>query len=193
MTPLIAFKTVQFAVVLTYAAFISDFRNKGRMAPLIDERFILSIKACYLLPIAVHAYSLLLLDGLLAFDFVALGLSGLGTLIVVRAKSDLGAYHTWAGYHADTPKVVTTGVYAFVRHPLYVGIYMFGLGILATVIPHAPWCLTAIALAGEAYAGVFLAAVAVREDRLMAERCGQEFLEYRRQVHAFLPIRTYRR
>ncbi|HEY9205124.1 MAG TPA: methyltransferase [Candidatus Methanoperedens sp.] len=192
MESLILFKTVQFIILVTLLLFISDFRKKKGMHPLINYKLILVLKLCYLITVCIYGYVLVTLDRLLLSDFVAIILTFLGTLLTAKAKIDLGKYHTWIGYHLEITKHVTKGVYAFIRHPLYTGVYIFIFGLLSTLIPHAPWFLTAIILITLAYIMTFIAIAAAREDKYLSQDFGEEFLKYQKQVHPFLPLRKFK-
>lgn len=161
------------------------------MLPLINNKLTLALKACYLIPLVIYAYTLATLDWLSILDLVAPALTSIGTLIVVKARIDLGEYHTWTGYCLKPAKLVTKGVYAFIRHPLYTGIYISIFGGLLTIIPHNPWFLTMVVLITLVYIMSFLAITATRETKLLAQEFGDDALKYQRQVHPFLPLRKY--
>ncbi len=198
MENLILFKIAQFIILLTFVVFISDLRKKRRMTPLINGKLTLAMKLCYPILFCIYGFVIVTLELLLFLDFVALAVTSLGTLLVVKAKIDLGRYHTWAGYHFRATKLVTEGVYAFLRHPIYTGVYVFILGGLSTGILHAPWFLTNIGPAALVYmvALVYIMAllpiVASQETKLLAQEFGDEFLKYQEQVHAFLPLRKFK-
>ena len=142
------------------------------------------------------------MDLLSLLDFVTIAVTFLGTLLVVKAKMDLREHYVWAGYHFKTTKLVTEGVYAFIRHPLYTGTYIFifgGLligisffGELSPEILHATWFLTYIGLITLVYMITLLPIIATRETKLLAQQFGNEFLKYQEQVHAFLPPRKFK-
>ncbi|HEY9245975.1 MAG TPA: methyltransferase [Candidatus Methanoperedens sp.] len=192
MESLILFKTVQFIILVILIVYISDFRKKKGMHALMNEKLILALKLCYLIPICIYGYVLITLDRLLFSDFVAIIFTFFGTLLAARAKIDLGKNYTWTGYHFEAPKHVTKGVYAFIRHPLYTGLYISAFGFLSTIIPHAPRLLTAVVLITLAYIMVFLALAAAREDKFLSQEFGEEFLKYQEQVHPFLPLRKFK-
>lgn len=198
MEGLMLFKIAQFIILLTFVVFVSDLRKKRRMTPLINGKLTLAMKLCYPILFCIYGFVIVTLELLLFLDFVALAVTSLGTLLVVKAKIDLKKYHTWAGYHFKTTKLVTEGVYAFLRHPIYTGVYVFILGGLSTGILHAPWFLTNIGPAALIYmvALVYIMAllpiVASQETKLLAQEFGDEFLKYQEQVHAFLPLRKFK-
>ena len=201
MEGLTMFKIGQFLVLFTFLAFISDIRKKEGMTPLVNSKLILAMKLCYLILLCSYAYMLITMDMLSPLDFIALAVTSLGTFLVVKAKMDLRRHHTWAGYRFKTTKLVTEGIYAFIRHPLYTGVYIFilgglsigiaRLGGLSTSILREPWVLTNIGLT-LVYIMALLPIIATRESKLLAREFGQEFLAYKERVHAFLPLRKFK-
>jgi len=186
------FKIVQFITLIIFTAFISDLRKKEEMHPLINEKLTIAVKILYFVPISIYGYTVATLDFLLITDFVGLALAILGTVLVVKAKIDLGEYHAWTGYQLRVTKLVTKGIYSYIRHPLYTGIYIFIFGTFLTLITHAQWYLTGIWLIILVYIMVFLAVTAARETKLLAQKVGDEFLRYQSRVHSFLPIRRFK-
>jgi protein-S-isoprenylcysteine O-methyltransferase Ste14 len=138
----------------------------------------------------------LLLDLILALNLGRIKLAagpawtcaGLG-LLVFAAGTALG----FAGWRAlggnrgpaatitEGQTLVTRGVYALVRHPVYLG------GVLQTVgggLALQNWLL----LAGGLAAFAFWKQVAHDEDRLLARRFGEAFKEYRKKVPQMIPF-----
>jgi hypothetical protein len=86
MMDVVAFKLLQFAVLGVFVVFISDFRKKKGMIPLIGEKWTYLLKASYLVPLGAYLYALFIVDWLSPFDMLALGITLLGTCLVVKAK-----------------------------------------------------------------------------------------------------------
>jgi len=183
---------VQVAVIVVFTAFISDFRKKGGMVPLMKKELILLLKLLYLAPLIAYGYVLHTMRSVFVSDFVALALTLLGTILVAKARVDLGTHHVWTGYFLETKTLVTTGVYAFLRHPLYTGICLFIWGGLITVVSRAPWLLNVIVLASVSYIQAFLCVAAAKETRILEQEHGHQFITYRSEVHAFLPRRLFK-
>lgn len=115
-------------------------------------------------------------------------LSGLGTVLMLvslvlfyRSHADLGA--NWSATLAirDGHKLVTDGVYKRVRHPMYSAIFLWDIsqGLLLS-----NW------LAGWAAIITFALLFAVRvprEERMMLEKFGTEYLEYSRKAGRLVP------
>jgi len=86
-----------------------------------------------------------------------------------------------AGLYEDH-KLVSTGPYAVVRHPIYSSL----LAILgSTLFLLTPWKWAVVSLA------LFIVGTEIRvraEDRLLASRFGEEFARYQRRVPAYIPF-----
>jgi protein-S-isoprenylcysteine O-methyltransferase Ste14 len=195
MMSVTAFKIMQFVILMVFAVLVSDTRKKKGMTPLISERLTLLLRVSYFLPLVAFVYILVTLNTVFPFDIFALALTLLGTIIVAKAKLDLSRHHTWTGYCLPASRFVFKGVYAYIRHPIYTGIYIFVLGGFFTVIPHASWQLSAAlsvtALCSMAYAIAFLALLANKETKTLLHQYGLEFQKYKEKVHPFLPLRKY--
>jgi protein-S-isoprenylcysteine O-methyltransferase Ste14 len=107
-------------------------------------------------------------------------LTVLGMSLTVWSQYRLGK--SWVGgigLH-DKHKLVTTGPYAYVRHPLYSGMYVsaIGLGLITFNIWYG-LCWIA-----------FASALAIRifgEEQLLREKFGKTYEEYRRTTGALFP------
>ena len=185
------FQFCQAVVAVIFAVFISDFRRKRGMVPLISEKWTYALKFILFAPLLVYSYTILTLNVLSPVDFVSFGFSFLGTAMVVKAKWDLSRHHTWVGFCMNPPKLVAHGIYSYIRHPLYAGVYLFVSGLTLTVTLHTSLYLIAPAGLALIYVLSFLAVSASRETRRLEKKLGREFIEYKKQVHFCLPLRKY--
>ncbi len=191
MEHVFTFQLCQAIIAVTFAVFISDFKRKAGMVPLISEKWTYVLKLSLLVPLFVYAYALITLDGVLPVDLFGFGLTLLGTFLVVKAKVDLARHHTWTGFCMNAPKLVARGIYSYIRHPLYAGVYLFVFGIMLTVTLRTSWFLAVPATLALVYILSFLAVSASRETRILEKKLGKEFVEYKEQVHFCLPLRKY--
>ena len=114
-------------------------------------------------------------------------LRSMGSLLIAigLAVWVTGAFTVMRAYNRD--ELVTTGVFALVRHPVYAGWITFVFPGLALYT--GAWPFAAIALL--AY-GIFTRQIH-REEDYLAQHFGTPYLEYRRHVNAVIPIpRFYR-
>jgi protein-S-isoprenylcysteine O-methyltransferase Ste14 len=100
----------------------------------------------------------------------------------------LAAYMAWAshriifGEERDEPHVVRKGVFAVVRHPMYLSEIVFYLGLLLlslSLLAGGIWLL----------AVGFLHVIARQEERLLLGRFGDEYASYMRDVPMWFPLR----
>lgn len=100
-------------------------------------------------------------------------------------------YAIWARVHIgrnwgtpmsrkDEPELVTSGPYRLVRHPIYSGILLAGVGTAVAL----SWAW----LIGVALAGVYFAYSATVEERNLTEQFPDAYLPYRRSTKMFVPF-----
>jgi len=98
----------------------------------------------------------------------------------------LPAHKAIFGDTGREPGVVRDGVYARVRHPMYLGSWLFpvGLTILTGSLASAAACVLILA---------FYLFVSRYEERLLLEKYGAEYRKYMARVPMFFPLRLRRR
>ncbi|MHA2621776.1 MAG: methyltransferase family protein [bacterium JZ-2024 1] len=111
----------------------------------------------------------------LGIAIVALGMS-----LVVWSVVHIGPGVT-VSVRPRSPRLVTTGPYAFVRHPIYLG---FTIALLGTAIIGRS--LPGILLLGFAFSPVEVWR-AMLEERFLAEKFGTEWHRYRATTPFFIP------
>jgi protein-S-isoprenylcysteine O-methyltransferase Ste14 len=107
----------------------------------------------------------------------ALGFSAIlfGFLVRINAR----------GYKAELSssgrKLITNGLYAFVRNPMYSGTFLIGAGVVAMIFK---WWLLIVFLA--VFLAIYLPQVRL-EEKILSERFGEEYKEYCRRTPRFFP------
>jgi protein-S-isoprenylcysteine O-methyltransferase Ste14 len=192
MNPLVIFKVIEVVIIAAFTAAVSDLRKKQGMVPLMNRWSIALMKVCYLIPIVVYVYMLVTLDRLLTRDYIALGLTLIAAILAIKARRDLGGRHAWTGYHYTTTELVATGVYSLIRHPMYTASCVFIVGGVLTTVSRTTPVFTGIVLAALAYVVGYLVISASCESKVLSYQFGDAFLEYKRQVHPFFPLRRFR-
>jgi protein-S-isoprenylcysteine O-methyltransferase Ste14 len=185
------FKLSQFLIISIFVVFISDFRKKTGMVPLINERITMFIKFSYFIPVTIFAYTIATMDYLTPFDFLASALTFVGTVVIVKAKLDLDICHTWAGYCKQSSKLEVSGIYAYIRHPLYLGVHLFSIGGLVILTLHTQLYLIMVTVTMGLFMILFLTITASKETVYLTKKLGNNFIRYRDQVHPFLPFKKY--
>jgi hypothetical protein len=96
----------------------------------------------------------------------------------------------WANLYAvKMEKLTTCGPYAHLRHPLYFGSFLIMFGFLVMLNIH--W-LAATACLG-IMAGVVYNITVTNEDKMLKDKFGQQYADYKRKVPAFFPaLRPYK-
>jgi protein-S-isoprenylcysteine O-methyltransferase Ste14 len=96
---------------------------------------------------------------------------GIGMLLVIFG---------WKEIFSGKGKLVTTGIYHYIRHPQYVGFLLITLGMNV-------WWLTIITLALWPILVIVYYKLAKTEEKDAEEQFGEEFLEYKRRVPGWIP------
>lgn len=113
-------------------------------------------------------------------DSTAIGLLISGELLRLWAVSHAGKCTRSRSLKA--PLLVTTGPYAYLRHPIYLGNFLIGLGM---VIVAEAFIFMPIFLALFAWQ---YRVIVSEEERFLSEKFGAEFERYRARVPKYLPI-----
>jgi len=111
---------------------------------------------------------------------IGLVLFALGLGFAIWARLHIG--RNWGGpmTQKDDPELVTSGPYRLVRHPIYSGILVAGLG---TALALSWWWLIAVALAG-----VFFLYSAKIEERFLTDRFPVVYPDYKRSTKMLVPF-----
>jgi protein-S-isoprenylcysteine O-methyltransferase Ste14 len=114
--------------------------------------------------------------------WLALGAVALfgGTALMVAAQLDLGASWRVGIDERARPGLVTTGLYAFSRNPIYLAVFVTVAGYI-TLLP--TWLSLAVLAAS--VAGIRRQVLA--EEGYLRRAYGDEFTAYERHVGRFLP------
>jgi protein-S-isoprenylcysteine O-methyltransferase Ste14 len=112
-------------------------------------------------------------------DAVGLALFALGLGFAVWARVQLGRNWGRPMSQKEEPELVTSGPYRLVRHPIYSGILLAGIGTAVA--------LSWLWLVGFALTGIYFVYAATVEERYMAERFPDEYPPYRRSTRMLVP------
>jgi protein-S-isoprenylcysteine O-methyltransferase Ste14 len=187
------FKILQISVIFGFVFFISDIRKKNQAIPLVNERFTKILKISYLIPVSIYSYILLTINSIKYLDYLALVITSVGLVVAALAKISLSNKHTWTGYCLSSSDCfIAKGIYIYIRHPLYTGIFLFSIGGLLTVVPTSPWFLSMTIILSLCYILSFLTIIARKETQYLIRQFGEPYIQYSKQVHPFLPLRRFK-
>lgn len=112
---------------------------------------------------------------------VVVALMGGAVALFASSSKALGKNWSLVARTRSDHRLIRTGPYARVRHPIYLGMLLFLLA-MAVAFDHWPQLIVAIP--------IFLAGTIIRtriEDRLLEQNFGQEFIDYRNSTPALMP------
>ena len=110
---------------------------------------------------------------------LALFVMGLG--FAIWARVHIGRNWGTPMRQRDDPELVTSGPYRFVRHPIYSGILVAGVGTAAALLS---WVWTAAVVLG----GIYFVHSAIVEERHMNERFPESYPAYKRSTKMLVPF-----
>ena len=118
---------------------------------------------------------------------VSLGVRAGISLVNILAAVYLAeaSHRTMLGQVRDEPKVVRSGVYGIVRHPMYLSVILLALGLLLFSLSLAAACVW-ILLIG------FMHVIARYEERQLVAYFGEDYRDYQREVRMWLPTASGR-
>lgn len=87
----------------------------------------------------------------------------------------------WWQIHRAKGALVTSGIYRYIRHPQYLGLFMIILGMLVQ------WPTLATILMAPILLWIYYR-LAIREEKELEDQFGEVYLQYRTSTPAFLPF-----
>jgi protein-S-isoprenylcysteine O-methyltransferase Ste14 len=113
-------------------------------------------------------------------EALGLVLFGLGLAFAIWARVHIGRNWGTPMTQKNEPELVTTGPYRLVRHPIYSGIIVAGVGTAVA--------LSWLSLAVVALAGVYFIYSATVEERFLTEQFPEQYPAYRRSTKMLVPF-----
>ncbi|RUT04366.1 isoprenylcysteine carboxyl methyltransferase [Dulcicalothrix desertica PCC 7102] len=111
--------------------------------------------------------------------YVGLLLSAIGALMVILGWKEI--YRRYWSKKEGRGRLVTKGIYAYIRHPQYTGFLLITLGMLVEWVTIPLLIMYPILI-------VLYYRLAKKEERDMEREFGREYIEYKRRTSMFLPL-----
>jgi protein-S-isoprenylcysteine O-methyltransferase Ste14 len=111
---------------------------------------------------------------------VGVSLFALGLAVAVWARVHLGRNWGMPMSQKDSPELVTTGPYRWIRNPIYTGLILAMIGTAIAV--SLDWLAVVVVLGG------YFVYSAVMEQRLMAEQFPDTYPAYRNSTRMLIPF-----
>ena len=113
-------------------------------------------------------------------EAIGLALFALGLAFAIWARIHIGRNWGTPMSQKDDPELVTSGPYRFVRHPIYSGILVAGIG---TAVALSWYWLFAVVLAG-----IYFIYAATVEERFLTEQFPDSYPAYKRSTKMLVPF-----
>ena len=109
------------------------------------------------------------------------GLLVLGDIVLHISHAQLGSYWTPTLQIRDEHKLIDTGIYAWVRHPMYLAVLLYGLALL--LIAH-----NYIISISYNFFSLYFAIIRVpKEEKMMIQEFGQQYETYMKYTGGLFP------
>lgn len=188
------FQAISGTLVVFFLYFGMDVRRKRGARDFARPAWQRVMKLCSFLLIGSFFWIALSARHVSMGDWLSLSVMISGTAFVVAAKHELGKTHTFTGQYLENPRLVTKGVYALTRNPLYLGVLQCEVGASLFVVhqgailfPHSyPYGLTILA-AALLFAVFFNWNMALHEARYLERYFGEEYRRYSTDVPFVVP------
>jgi protein-S-isoprenylcysteine O-methyltransferase Ste14 len=112
--------------------------------------------------------------------WTGIALTSLGVGVAVWARYCLGQYWSSRVSLKQEHRVIRSGPYAFVRHPIYTGMLLASMGTALVIGEWRGVLGVVVMLAAHSHK-------ALREERLLTAELGDEYISYRRGTGFLLP------
>ena len=153
-------------------------RQRDRVLLMISFTGLFIIPVIYVMTGAPHfadyAFSPVLV-------WLGMAVFALSLLLFYRCHRDLGRSWSVTLEIRETHRLVTRGVYRYVRHPMYSAFFLWAV---AQALLLANWIAGPAGLAGF---GTLYALRMPREERMMKEKFGDEYRAYEARTHRIVP------
>jgi len=194
MEALTLFKAAAAILVVAFLYYGMDVRRKSGTRYFVMPVWQALMKVSSFTLISAFTWIALSIRQLGVIDWLSLAALAAGTAFIVTAKLALGVVHTFTGQYLEKPGLVTHGVYAMTRNPLYLGVFIceFGAALLMLhqtpmLLPQShPYWLSAFA-ATLIYAVAFNWTMAVNESRYLHRYFGDAYRQYQARVPFLIP------
>jgi protein-S-isoprenylcysteine O-methyltransferase len=116
----------------------------------------------------------------LALGWIAAALVVLGILFAIWARINLGRNWSSAPAVKENPKLVTSGPYRFVRHPIYTGVLLAAFG--------TAWTSTAFGIGLFLIASIMFSLRIHKEEQIMLKLFPNEYSSYQARTRRLIPF-----
>jgi len=193
---IILYKITALISLITFFYFGYDMKKRADWKNLAPQKSTYIMKLMAIVLALTLIVTVVIMGEPKTLDYIALVLFITGAVLVKKAKTELEKNNafTWTGYVLEKPQLVTSGVYSYIRHPLYTGVYLTEIGGVFVVLGRTPhyfpqqylW-INAVLICVLFYAMFFNSILAKKESDNLLRIFGDDYKQYSQNVHAFIP------
>lgn len=142
----------------------------------------ISIAVGYLVSFVIGSTELGRIDQWPSFFLIGYGLMVIGIIIRIIAILTLHRHFTYTVTTLENHELIETGLYKRIRHPGYLGLILFFLGVATSL---SNW-LSILSMIVPVLLG-FIYRIAV-EEKFMLKQMGQKYLDYQNRTNSLIPM-----
>jgi protein-S-isoprenylcysteine O-methyltransferase len=177
----ITFCFVGMAIFWVITAFSTKKTIKKSGGWIIRIIFYLIVILVILLQRNVGFFSISLWSKNISIEIIADVITAFGLIVMIWARVTLGKNWSANIVLKEDHKLITTGPYAYVRHPIYTGLILMVLGVVLHIGSIILISFFVLFFFGAYYK-------ASKEEKLLITNFPGVYLEYKRKVKALIPF-----
>ncbi len=181
------------AILIVFILYGFDIRKKDGMTPFVNKNLINLMKFSCAILVSLYIWSLFGIAQVGKFEWASFALTGSGALLVMNAKIQLRDSFSWTGHFLKDTKLITDGIYQYIRNPLYTGVFLFEAGAVLNFLINgvlkssAAIPLLILGTITLLYAVFFNITMALQESSKLEEQFGEEYRYYKSYTGMFFP------
>ncbi len=180
-------------ILILFILFGMDIRQRKGMTTIVNKPYVILMKLSCLTLLVLYLDSLFKITQIGSVEWATLIFTSFGALLVAISKLGLGDSFSWTGHFLKNTKLITGGIYQYVRNPLYTGVFLFEIGAVtnftfnSALVSEHPLALLSIGAVTLIYAVSFNIIMANKEAAKLEEQFGDEYSTYKKHTGAFFP------
>ncbi|MBL7142033.1 isoprenylcysteine carboxylmethyltransferase family protein [Patescibacteria group bacterium] len=164
---------------------VRQFSQQRKVRTLKIKRYVILLIGAEVLTVFVIWLQLFVWPGkwepLIPWQTIGMVVFFLGIILSVWGRFTLKENWHTAMEFARPKELIISGPYHYIRHPIYFGSLLMGLGFELTI---SSWLFFAVLLLGPPFIWV----CAHKEEQLLLKWLNREYQDYKRQTNRFIPF-----
>jgi protein-S-isoprenylcysteine O-methyltransferase Ste14 len=128
----------QLIVLFVFVMFITDWSRKPNCL-LVKKGVVTALQFSIFMQLLIFSFVSISISSFSFLDLIMITVAILGLFFIIKARCDLGANYTHAGYvlAQNDYEIIHRGFYRYVQHPIYLGAILFLFSYFLMVVTHS--------------------------------------------------------